>query len=99
MRPLVQQHPTKVEVVGYAFLCHDSVIQACLMTLAAPSVVRPLGAIDNRSTLYGNTSLIGFHFFIGHHQSRFHPDAAGEATIWMTPAGDAATGFYVLEAK
>ena len=27
------------------------------------------------------------------------PDAAGEATIWMTPAGDAATGFYVLEAK
>lgn len=27
------------------------------------------------------------------------PDAAGEATIWMTPAGDAAQGFYVLEAK
>ena len=27
------------------------------------------------------------------------PDGVGETTIWMTPAGDAAQGFYVLEAK
>ena len=27
------------------------------------------------------------------------PDEVGEATIWMAPAGDAAQGFYVLEAQ
>ncbi len=27
------------------------------------------------------------------------PDGVGEVTIWMTPAADAAQGFYVLEAK
>ena len=27
------------------------------------------------------------------------PDGVGEVTIWMTPAADAAPGFYVLEAK
>lgn len=27
------------------------------------------------------------------------PDGAGEVTIWMSPAADAAQGFYVLEAK